>query len=144
YAERTRADLAGIAAALGSNAGGDITSSLAQVGERFGLSAPSSDSTAVADAHARTGETSTGTVDINQVLSEKVRAAGRPLDWKHSVVDLLKLYGKDSSVGARKQYMSALGLDAGSAGSASGNEALRMALLKALAANGGNLPSNLA
>src|SRR5262249_20688220 len=50
YAERTRADLAGIAAALGSNAGGDITSSLAQVAERFGLPAAAPDSTAVVES----------------------------------------------------------------------------------------------
>ena len=71
-------------------------------------------------------------------------AAGEALDWKRSVVDLLKLYGKDSSVGARKHYMAALGLDAGTAGTAEGNEALRSALLKSIAANGGHLPSNLA
>jgi len=42
----------------------------------------------------------------------------------------LKLFGKDSSVSARKTYMTALGLDAATAGSAEGNEALRNALLK--------------
>jgi len=142
YAERTRADLAGIAAALGANAGADITSSLALVAERFGLAAPATTTAAAAAAH--TGGTSTVTFDLNAVLNEKAKAAGEALDWKRSVVDLLKLYGKDSSVSARKQYMTALGLDAGAAGSAEGNEALRTALLKTLASNGGNLPSNLA
>lgn len=141
YAERTRADLAGIAAALGSNAGADITSSLALVADRFGLAAAS---TTVAEAHGQGVDTGTVTFDINQVLNDKMKAAGEALDWKHSVVDLLKLFGKDSGVSARKQYMTALGLDAGSAGSAEGNEALRIALLKSIATNGGHLPSNLA
>lgn len=137
YGERTKSDLAGIASALGSNTSGDITSCLAQVGERFELPAPA----AVAP---QAGGGSTGAFDLDSVLEAKAQAAGEALDWKRSVVDLLKLYGKDSSVSARKHYMAALGLDAGTAGTAEGNEALRTALLKSLATNSGNLPSNIA
>ncbi len=139
YGERTKADLAGIASALGSNTSGDITSCLAQVSERFELAAP-----AAAPATAQAGGGSTVAFDLNSVLGAKAQAAGEALDWKRSVVDLLKLYGKDSSVSARKHYMAALSLDAGTAGTAEGNEALRTALLKTLAANNGNLPSNIA
>jgi hypothetical protein len=116
YGERTKADLAGIAAALGSNVSGDITTSLASVAERFGLPAAvaAAAPTAVAAAHA--GGTNTVTFDINALLASKAEAAGEALDWKRSVVDLLKLFGKDSSVSARKSYMAALGLDAGTAG----------------------------
>ena len=141
YGERTRADLAGIAAALGSNASGDVTASLASVAERFGLMAAAAPA-GVAEVHS--GGMSTVTFDLNAALSAKAKSAGEDLDWKRSVVDLLKLYGKDSSVSARKHYMAALGLDAGTAGTAEGNEALRTALLKTIAANGGNLPSNIA
>jgi hypothetical protein len=141
YGERTRADLAGIAAALGSNRGGDVTSCLTSVVERFELAAAGAPA---AGAGAQGDSASTVTFDINAVLAAKVQAAGEALDWKRSVVDLLKLFGKDSSVTSRKQYMSALGLDPGTAGTAEGNEALRTALLKSIAANGGNLPANLA
>jgi Domain of unknown function (DUF3597) len=141
YGERTKADLAAIAAALGSNASADVTSCLAGVEERFGLSAAAAPT---AEAAAQAAGGITVTFDINAVLAAKADAAGEALDWKRSVVDLLKLFGKDSSVSARKSYMSALGLDAGTAGSAEGNEALRTALLKSVAANGGNLPSNIA
>ncbi len=132
----------GIAAALGSNVSADVTSMSRRRGGAIWACRPRPRPTAVAEAH--TGGTSTVTFDINAALAAKVAAAGEALDWKRSVVDLLKLYGKDSSVGARKHYMAALGLDAGTAGTAEGNEALRSALLKSIAANGGHLPSNLA
>src|SRR5215475_12817700 len=73
YAERTRADLGGIAAALGSNAGADITSCLALVAERFGLAAPAAGATGAAEAH--TGGTSTVTFDLNAILNDKAKAA---------------------------------------------------------------------
>jgi len=142
YGERTKADLAGIAAALGSNVSADVTSCLAGVGERFGLSDAAAP--AAAQAAQQAGDGGTVTFDINAALATRLEAAGEALDWKRSVVDLLKLFGKDSSVTSRKHYMSALGLDPATAGSAEGNEALRSALLKSIAANGGNLPSNLA
>lgn len=151
YGERTKSDLAGIAAALGGNAGADVTSCIASVAERFGASA----STAVAAAPSgapsvgsvgalHTGSASTVSVDVDAILAAKAETASEDLDWQNSVVDLLKLLGKDSSMGARKHYMTALGLDAGTAGSEAGNTELHGALLKALAANGGNLPANLA
>ena len=141
YGERTKSDLAGIAAALGSNAGADISSSLASVAERFGV-APAAAVAAVASAHVGGG--STVAFDVGAALAARADEAGEDLDWKNSVVDLLKLFGKDSSVGARRTYMTMLGLDGGAAGSADGNTALHGALLKTIAANGGNLPSNLA
>ncbi len=151
YGERTKTDLAGIAAALGSNAGAEVTSCIVSVAERFGLSA----STAVAAAPAgapsvgsvgslHSGSASTVSVDVDAILAAKAETASEDLDWQNSVVDLLKLLGKDSSMGARRHYMTALGLDAGSAGSEAGNTELHGALLNALAANGGNLPANLA
>ena len=151
YGERTKADLGAIAAALGGNAGDDIKSSLASVAERFGLSASTAVAAAPAGApsvgsvgSAHAGSASTVSVDVDAILAAKAETAGEDLDWQNSVVDLLKLLGKDSSMGARKHYMTALGLDAGSAGSEAGNTALHGALLNALAANGGNLPANVA
>ncbi len=151
YGERTKSDLAGIAAALGSNVNADVASCLTGVAERFGLSA----STAVASAPAgalsvgtvgvaQAGSASTVSVNIDAILAARAETAGEDLDWQNSVVDLLKLLGKDSSMGARRHYMTALGLDVQSAGSEAGNTALHGALLNALAANGGNLPANLA
>jgi hypothetical protein len=144
YGERTRSDLAGVAAALGSNAGGDVTSSLASVVERFGLSAATAVAAAPAAAAVHAGGASTVSVDVSAILAAKAETASEDLDWQNSVVDLLKLLGKDSSLGARKRYMTALGLDAHAAGSEDGNTALHGALLNALAANGGNLPANVA
>ncbi|OAI43007.1 hypothetical protein AYO41_00355 [Verrucomicrobia bacterium SCGC AG-212-E04] len=150
YGERTRADLAAIAAALGAAAGADVTSNLAGVAERFGLSAATAVASAppggssVGSGAAHVGGASTASVDVDAMLAAKAETAREDLDWQNSVVDLLKLLGKDSSMGARKRYMAALGLDAHSAGSEEGNTALHGALLSALAANSGNLPANVA
>ena len=144
YGERTKADLGAIAAALGSSAGSGVVSSLASVVERFGLSASTAVTSVGSAGSTHAGNSSTVSVDVSAILAAKAETTGEDLDWQNSVVDLLKLLGKDSSMGARKHYMAALGLDAHSAGSEAGNTALHGALLNALAANGGNLPANLA
>ena len=76
YGERTKADLAGIAAALGSNVSADVTSCLAGVAERFGLSDAAAPP-AVAEAH--TGGTSTVTFDHQRgAWRPRWRRRGRP------------------------------------------------------------------
>lgn len=84
-----------------------------------------------------------GDFDIFAFLSSKADEADEELSWDTSVVDLLKLLGKDHSKSARAGYMEALDLDSSSAGSAEGNEDLRLALMDELAANRGEWPSKL-
>jgi len=69
----------GLPPPYGSNASADLTSCLAGVAERFGLSDAAAPSAAAA---AHTGGTSTATFDINAMLSAKAAAAGENLDWK--------------------------------------------------------------
>lgn len=73
-------------------------------------------------------------------------AASNPqkLNWKTSIVDLLKLLSLDSSLEARKGLATELGCPADKlADSAQMNIWLHKAVLQRLAANGGNIPKEL-
>jgi hypothetical protein len=73
-------------------------------------------------------------------------AASNPehLDWKVSIVDLLKLLGLDSSFNARKELAVELGCPASEmSDSARMNIWLHKTLLQKIAENGGNIPQNL-
>jgi hypothetical protein len=64
------------------------------------------------------------------------------LNWKTSIVDLLKLLGLDSSYAHRKELAAEMGIE-GYEGSAEQNVALHKAVLAKLAQNGGNIPAEL-
>jgi hypothetical protein len=82
-------------------------------------------------------------VDVVKQLEQ--RAVGKKgLDWKVSIVDLLKLLDIDSSFDARKELAVELGCPAAFMGdSAKMNVWLHKEVLKRIAANGGNIPANL-
>lgn len=80
--------------------------------------------------------------DLMVVLEE--RAEGTGLNWKESVVDFLTLLGIDSSMENRTALAKELKVaNEFRIGSASGNEALRVAVFKKLAENGGKVPASL-
>lgn len=81
-------------------------------------------------------------VDLTAELDKLAKGSG--LEWKTSVVDFLKLIGANSSRENRDALATELGVDAKFAsGSAEKNEALRKALFKKVAANGGNIPASV-
>ena len=82
-------------------------------------------------------------VDVMATLEKKSAAAGDKLNWKTSIVDLLKLLGLDSSLEARKDLAQELGVNAGAHGSAEQNIALSKAVWRKLAENGGLVPDSL-
>ncbi|ATD66554.1 hypothetical protein CNR27_03035 [Luteimonas chenhongjianii] len=82
-------------------------------------------------------------VDVEAVLTEMAAKKGGPSDWRHSIVDLLKLLDLDSSLEARKELATELGVNAGAAGSAEQNIALHRAVMRKLAENGGKVPDAL-
>ena len=83
-------------------------------------------------------------VDVVAKL-EKLAASNREkLNWKVSIVDLLKLLGLDSSLGARKELATELGCPADKMGdSAAMNMWLHKTVLQKIADNGGNVPTEL-
>ena len=83
-------------------------------------------------------------VDVEQVLTQIAQQKGAPnLNWRTSIVDLLKLLDLDSSLQARKELGDELGIQAGADGSAEQNIALHKAVMRELEKNGGRVPASL-
>ncbi len=83
-------------------------------------------------------------VDVVAQLEQKAAASAQKLNWRTSIVDLLKLLDIDSSITARKELATELGCPANLMGdSAQMNIWLHKAVLAKLAANGGNVPKEL-
>lgn len=79
--------------------------------------------------------------DVGPILDAMPGAAG--LNWRTSIVDLLKLVGLDSSLNARKELATELGFSGGEPGSAEWNIGLHKQVMSRIAANGGTLPADL-
>ncbi len=83
-------------------------------------------------------------MDVSARLNEMAAQQGETLNWRTSIVDLLKLLGLDSSLQARKELATELGCPADKmADSAQMNIWLHKAVLNKLAENGGNVPADL-
>lgn len=88
-----------------------------------------------------TATTTAAPVDVSAKL-EALSAQHPGLNWRTSIVDLLKVLGLDSSLENRKQLAADVGLGAYE-GTAEQNQALHKAVLRKLAENGGNVPAEL-
>ncbi|MBS0594020.1 MAG: DUF3597 domain-containing protein [Proteobacteria bacterium] len=83
-------------------------------------------------------------VDVVAQLEQKAAANPQKLNWRTSIVDLLKLLDIDSSLAARKELAGELGCPANLMGdSAQMNMWLHKTVLARIAANGGNVPAEL-
>jgi hypothetical protein len=82
-------------------------------------------------------------VDIAAVLNKLASEKKEKLDWKHSIVDLLKLVGMDSSLTARKALAAELHYTGDTNDSATMNIWLHKQVMKKLADNGGKVPADL-
>lgn len=83
-------------------------------------------------------------VDVVAQLEQRAAANPQKLNWRTSIVDLLKLLDIDSSFAARKELATELGCPADLMGdSAKMNIWLHKTVLARIAANGGNVPKDL-
>lgn len=83
-------------------------------------------------------------VDVVAKLEALAAASKEKLNWKVSIVDLMKLLGLDSSLAARKELATELACPAEKMGdSAQMNMWLHKTVLQKLAQNGGNIPADL-
>ena len=83
-------------------------------------------------------------VDIAALLEQRAAANPQKLNWRTSIVDLLKLLDIDSSFAARKELAAELGCPKELMGdSAKMNMWLHKTVLARIAANGGNVPKEL-
>jgi len=95
-----------------------------------------------AENFAETSEPEVVVVDVVAKLDAMAADNPEDLDWKVSIVDLLKLLGMDSSYAHRKELAAEMGIE-GYEGSAEQNIELHKIVLRKLADNGGNIPADL-
>ena len=77
------------------------------------------------------------------VLTQMAAASGQKLNWRTSIVDLMKALDLDSSLTARKQLAKELHYTGDTNDSATMNVWLHKQVMTKLAANGGKLPADI-
>jgi hypothetical protein len=84
-------------------------------------------------------------IDVEAVLAQRMAARGGPaLNWKTSIADLMRLLDLDPSLDNRKALATELGYTGAKDGSAEMNIWLHRKVMEGLAANGGQVPANMA
>ncbi|WJR81615.1 DUF3597 domain-containing protein [Bradyrhizobium sp. NP1] len=92
---------------------------------------------------AAPGSAPAQTVDVAPILDKAVAAKKEKLEWRTSIVDLMKALDIDSSLGARKELAKELGYTGDTNDSATMNIWLHKQVMAKLAANGGKLPPEI-
>lgn len=82
-------------------------------------------------------------VDVEKILGERAAGYAEKLNWRTSIVDLMKLLGLDSSLTARKTLAAELHYVGDTSDSATMNIWLQKQVMAKLAANGGKVPADL-
>jgi hypothetical protein len=119
---------------LGKIMGAIFGSHPAAAGPAGGASAPASSGAAASPASAPAAAPAQ-TVDVAPILDKAVAAKKENLEWRTSIVDLMKALDIDSSLAARKELATN--------DSASMNVWLHKQVMTKLAANGGKLPPEI-
>jgi uncharacterized protein DUF3597 len=122
------------------------------MGAIFGTSASATPASGGAASPASGGTASSGsaspaapaqTVDVAPILDKAVAAKGEKLEWRTSIVDLMKALDIDSSLTARKELAKELHYTGDTNDSATMNMWLHKQMMAQLAANGGKLPADV-
>ena len=103
--------------------------------------APGAKLSSTAPAAAPAG--STPEVDVAGILTKLATEKKEKLDWRTSIVDLMKLLDLDSSLSARKELAQELHYSGDMNDSASMNVWLHKQVMRKLAENGGKVPEEL-
>jgi hypothetical protein len=82
-------------------------------------------------------------VDVEAVMNKLAKENPQKLNWKTSIVDLMKLLDLDSSLAARKELAKELKYTGDTNDSASMNIWLHKQVMTKLAQNGGKVPADL-
>lgn len=83
------------------------------------------------------------TVDVAAMLDAAQKRSGENLDWRRSIVDLMKALNLDSSLANRKNLARELNYTGDTSDSATMNIWLHKALMRKLSENGGQVPTEL-
>jgi hypothetical protein len=113
----------------------------------FGTTAAATPAGGASTGGGATGAGSTAApmpaVDVAAIVDKAAAAKGEKLEWRTSIVDLMKALDIDSSFSARKELAKELGYTGDSNDSASMNIWLHKQVMAKLAANGGKLPPEI-
>jgi hypothetical protein len=90
-----------------------------------------------------TGAATATRVDVAGIMDARAKQAKQKLDWRKSIVDLMKLLDMDSSLAARKQLAGELHYTGDTNDSAKMNVWLHRQVMIKLAENGGRIPEEL-
>ena len=125
--------------------GSKASATPASGGAAAGGSAPASGgaSTGSAAGSASASAAPGQTVDVAAIVDKAAAAKGEKLEWRTSIVDLMKALNIDSSLTARKELAKELGYTGDTNDSASMNIWLHKQVMAKLAANGGTLPPEI-
>ena len=82
-------------------------------------------------------------VDVEAVLTKLAAASSQKLNWRTSIVDLMKLVGMESSLAERRQLAGELGYTGDTNDTATMNIWLHKQVMVKLAENGGKVPASL-
>ena len=122
---------------LGHGRGGDAKASAARP------AAPTAAPAAASAPAAPAAPAAPPVVDVETVLETMAAGTNQKLDWRNSIVDLMKLTGIDSSLANRKALAQELGYTGDMNDSATMNIWLHKQVLRHLSENGGQVPANL-
>jgi 3-oxoacyl-ACP reductase-like protein len=106
-----------------------------------GASTPAS--TAAAPSAGAAAAKPISQADVQAIVAKLADEQDEDLNWKQSIVDLMKLLKLDSSLGARKQLAQELGYTGARDGSAEMNIWLHKQVMTKLAESGGTVPESL-
>lgn len=82
-------------------------------------------------------------VDVAAILDDAAAKSGQTLNWRTSIVDLMKALGIDSSLASRKELAGELNYTGDTNDSATMNVWLHKQVLQKLSENGGKVPADL-
>jgi hypothetical protein len=134
------------APAAGGSDGGGSPAASASGGSSIGNGSPSasaSGGSSVGNGSPAASIAPAQSVDVAAILDKAVAAKKEKLEWRTSIVDLMKALDVDSSFSARKDLAKELGYSGDTGDSASMNIWLHKQMMAKLAANGGKLPSDI-
>jgi hypothetical protein len=115
----------------------------AKTAESATAAAPGAAPSASTSASAAPGTSAAQTVDVAAIVDKAAAAIGEKLDWRSSIVDLMKALGLDSSLAARKELAKELHYTGDTNNTATMNVWLHQQVMAKLAANGGKLPADI-
>ena len=121
----------------------DLMGKIFSAGGRSAQAAPPPQSGGAAPAAAPAPAQPMAAVDVTAILDKMASENKQKLDWRHSIVDLMKLVGMDSSLSARRELAADLKYTGDTNDTATMNMWLHKEVMKKLAENGGKIPRDL-